>query len=178
MNMNMMQLPVQSMPAEGIQQNYEPPRYYWRDMEHKINDNYPGLSTHAPASYAPQLNVVQRISNLIKSQLPRPQAIMSQVPSKYNSRVQLPSKRHHSRSRSRSKERNRKNSDSSHDWLCRKCSFSNFDWRDNCKKCNEPRPSRSFVPGPEDWKCPKCGNINYARSRECNRCKRPKSGGD
>lgn len=66
------------------------------------------------------------------------------------------------------------------EWVCSKCSFPNFDWREKCKKCNESKPSfplmgKNFAPGPDDWKCLKCGNVNYARRVECNRCKQPKN---
>ena len=80
----------------------------------------------------PPMTVVQRISGIIKSQYPMLQAIMSRVSSsKYNCVQIAEPKRHQalSRSRSRSKERRRKGSDPSHDWLCRRCSFSNYDWR-------------------------------------------------
>lgn len=65
------------------------------------------------------------------------------------------------------------------EWNCIKCAFLNFDFRDRCKRCNEPKPAesqqqpppmgrpesggRGYVPGPDDWRCNKCGNINYAR---------------
>lgn len=111
---------------------------------------------------------------MIKSQLPALQPIMRQFSTQ---KVDL-RKRSKSRSRSRSRDRdkNRKNSGSKEpmQWLCRKCSFSNFDWRDKCKKCGEIHNPKGFVPGPEDWRCTNCNNINYARRSECNRCKKPK----
>lgn len=56
-------------------------------MEPKPAENYPLAPSH-PAQYnPPQMNIVQRISGLIKSQLPMLQAIMAQASSNYHPRV-------------------------------------------------------------------------------------------
>jgi|688.fasta_scaffold325516_2 hypothetical protein len=62
--------------------NYDFSRYYW--MEHKNMENYsmPQPNTqYVPPPPPP--NIVQRISGLIKSELPMLQAIMVQVSSNY-----------------------------------------------------------------------------------------------
>lgn len=97
------------MPVQNIDQNYEMPRYYWREMEPKHPDTYPmGTPSHSAGHYVlqspPPPNIVQRIAGIIKSQLPGLQAIMVQVSSIYNQpRAPVESRRQHSRSRSRSK---------------------------------------------------------------------------
>jgi hypothetical protein len=124
----------------------------------------------------PQVNVVQRISGLIKSQLSMLQGILSYVDKKTNEERQ---KRDRSRSRSRDRERPERRREH-REWNCVKCNFLNFDFRDRCKKCNEAKPEgagpppKVYVPGPEDWRCPKCNNINYARRTECHRCHIPR----
>jgi hypothetical protein len=85
------------MAVPPMESGFEAPRYYWREMEHKVPDGYP-----PPTPYPPQLNIVQRISGLIKSQLPLLQALMNQLP---KVSVDLPVKRHRSRDRSRSRSR-------------------------------------------------------------------------
>ncbi len=71
-------------------------------MEPKPAETYPLTPSHPPQyNPPPQMNVVQRISGLIKSQLPMLQAIMAQASSNYHSRTE--SRRQYSRSRSRSK---------------------------------------------------------------------------
>jgi hypothetical protein len=85
--------------VQAIDTGYEPPRYYWRDIEYKLNDNYSNLPP-PPAQYTPQLSIVQRISGIIKSQLPMLKTIATQLPSRDTPRVELQSKRLHSSSHS------------------------------------------------------------------------------
>lgn len=128
----------------------------------------------------PPVNVVQRISGLIKSQLSQLRSILSYADKKtHEERL----KKERERSRSREKHERRKER---REWDCPKCSYLNFDFRDRCKKCNEQKPQkedkeardsmggRSYVPGPEDWRCLKCSNINYARRTACHRCHAPR----
>lgn len=129
----------------------------------------------------PQINVVQRISGLIKSQLSMLQSILVYVEKKT---IEERQKKERSRSRSRDKDEKKREHK---EWICPKCKFLNFDFRDECKKCNESKPvdrnksekgsypvPKNYVPNPEDWRCVKCSNINYARRTECHRCRTPK----
>lgn len=80
----------------------------------------------------PPVNVVQRISGIIKSQLRDLQSILSYAEKKTNEE-----RLKKERSRSRSRERERMRGQREHrEWNCPKCAFLNFDFRDRCKKCN------------------------------------------
>jgi hypothetical protein len=83
----------------------------------------------------PQLNVVQRISAMIKSQLPQLQAVLAYADRKTNEERQKKD-----RSRSRSRERQPR---PHREWNCAKCGYLNFDFRDRCKKCNDVKPDGS-----------------------------------
>lgn len=147
----------------------------------------------------PSITLLQRLSALIKSQLPHLQGMSMGVTDYRRPHDDLYRRRSRSRSRDRDRDRNRRsppqmrrrdnsrspprlpmssggggNSSGGMDWLCPKCSFSNYEWRDRCKRCNESKAAKNFMPGPEDWRCNKCNNINYARRLECNRCKAPR----
>ncbi|GLT97637.1 hypothetical protein SLE2022_151920 [Rubroshorea leprosula] len=77
------------------------------------------------------------------------------------------------------------------DWYCGSCQHLNFQWRDSCQRCGEPRPSwersdggisgggrgsSGFIPGPDvrpgDWYCtmPNCGAHNFASRSSCFKC--------
>ncbi|OAY53699.1 zinc finger Ran-binding domain-containing protein 2 [Manihot esculenta] len=76
------------------------------------------------------------------------------------------------------------------DWNCRSCQHLNFQRRDSCQRCREPKPVESgdhcgsfVVPGPDvragDWYCT-CGAHNYASRLSCFKCgasKNDSSGG-
>ncbi|KAF5743300.1 zinc finger Ran-binding domain-containing protein 2 [Tripterygium wilfordii] len=80
------------------------------------------------------------------------------------------------------------------DWNCRSCQHLNFQRRDSCQRCGEPRPSAGgggdyfggrgmmssssfgFNTGPDvrpgDWYCAlaKCGAHNFASRSSCFKC--------
>ncbi|XP_059461182.1 uncharacterized protein LOC132190263 [Corylus avellana] len=80
------------------------------------------------------------------------------------------------------------------DWNCRSCNHLNFQRRDSCQRCGEPRPSErsdygsfgggrgsspsfgSFSTGPDvrpgDWYCNinNCGAHNFASRSNCFKC--------
>lgn len=72
------------------------------------------------------------------------------------------------------------------DWNCRSCQYLNFQRRDSCQRCGEPRPgdygglsrgSSSFgFTGPDvrpgDWYCTigNCGAHNFASRSSCFKC--------
>jgi len=78
------------------------------------------------------------------------------------------------------------------DWNCRRCAFSNFSRRTECKECGEPRdestightgaqrynpykqPNNRERPG--DWVCQECNMNNFAFRDVCHRasCKAPR----
>lgn len=84
------------------------------------------------------------------------------------------------------------------DWNCRTCSHLNFQRRESCHRCGEPRtgggaadfafggrgggssPFASFTTGPDvrpgDWYCPlgNCGAHNFASRSSCFKCGAPK----
>ncbi len=107
------------MPMDPV---YDINRYYWREMEPKQSESYP-MSASVPVQYAatapppPPLNIVQRISGLIKSQLPHLQSIMqitansnysSYLPSSLpSSNIQRTDSHHRHRSRSDSRSRSK-----------------------------------------------------------------------
>ncbi|GKV18091.1 hypothetical protein SLEP1_g28514 [Rubroshorea leprosula] len=89
------------------------------------------------------------------------------------------------------------------DWNCRSCQHLNFQRRDSCQRCGEPRPgergdygsfggrsgsSFGFSTGPDvrpgDWYCTmgNCGAHNFASRSNCFKCGAAKdessSGGD
>lgn len=72
-------------------------------------------------------------------------------------------------------------------WACPDCQNVNFAIRDNCNRCQAPRPwerppppvGRASKGGPVagvdgNWACPACSNVNYATRDVCNRCKTPR----
>ncbi|KAJ0031259.1 uncharacterized RNA-binding protein C17H9.04c-like [Pistacia vera] len=75
------------------------------------------------------------------------------------------------------------------DWNCRSCNHLNFQRRDSCQRCGEPRPgdygsfggrgsssSFGFSTGPDvrpgDWYCTvgNCGAHNFASRSSCFKC--------
>jgi hypothetical protein len=164
---------VRNMPGTHLE--YQP----------KPIDNYAPPPTQPPPS---QINIVHRLSGIIKSQLPFLQQIMIYADKKTKEeRV----KKDRSRSRSRDRVVRRTSKEREHrEWNCPRCAFLNFDFRDMCKRCNEPKAGnprserfesstnpggRNYQPLPDDWRCNKCSNINYARRTECHRCHTPRS---
>ena len=87
----------------------------------------------------------------------------------------------------------RNNSTFTHnDWDCPECSNSNFSFRENCNKCDAPRPGGGGQSKPRnngqrdrrnqqnntynDWDCPKCSNSNFSFRENCNKCDAPRPG--
>lgn len=82
------------------------------------------------------------------------------------------------------------------DWNCRTCNHLNFQRRESCQRCGEPKsgagdygaafgggrgsPSFSFTTGPDvrpgDWYCTvgNCGAHNFASRSSCFKCGAPK----
>lgn len=174
-----------------------PPMHF--DMRPPIHHDYPPQppkNSLPPESFPqqqqplpPQVNVVQRISGIVKSQLSYLQSIMLYADRK-TQEERNKKERERDRSRSRSRDRAPRPPQRFHrEWNCIKCAFLNFDFRDRCKRCNEAKPEgqqqppridrpeggRGYIPGPDDWRCNKCGNINYARRLECHRCRMPRN---
>ncbi|XP_052207398.1 putative RNA-binding protein involved in heterochromatin assembly [Diospyros lotus] len=67
------------------------------------------------------------------------------------------------------------------DWNCRSCQHLNFQRRDSCHRCDEPRigggsSSFGFTTGPDvrpgDWYCAvgNCGTHNFASRSTCFKC--------
>ncbi|GAB4817432.1 hypothetical protein N2152v2_004478 [Parachlorella kessleri] len=75
------------------------------------------------------------------------------------------------------------------DWICGDpaCRNTNFQWRQSCNKCGQPRPANPELVGgelaaaavaqqppahakPGDWICPSCSNSNFSWRTECNKC--------
>ncbi|XP_059658109.1 transcription initiation factor TFIID subunit 15-like [Cornus florida] len=75
------------------------------------------------------------------------------------------------------------------DWNCRSCQHLNFQRRDSCQRCGDPRPgdfgsfggrgaasSFGFITGPDvrpgDWYCNvgNCGTHNFASRSTCFKC--------
>ncbi|CAL9124641.1 unnamed protein product [Musa acuminata var. zebrina] len=54
------------------------------------------------------------------------------------------------------------------DWICPKCSFTNFARNMRCLECNDTRPKRVLTGG--EWECPQCDFYNYGRNMSCLRC--------
>ncbi|KAL0327602.1 UNVERIFIED_CONTAM: hypothetical protein Sangu_1838200 [Sesamum angustifolium] len=70
------------------------------------------------------------------------------------------------------------------DWSCRSCQHHNFQRRDSCQRCGDPRPGDyggfagrlGFSTGPDvrpgDWYCAvaNCGAHNFASRSSCFKC--------
>ncbi|KAH6757568.1 hypothetical protein C2S51_038716 [Perilla frutescens var. frutescens] len=56
------------------------------------------------------------------------------------------------------------------DWNCRSCQHLNFQRRDSCQRCGDPRPGPDVRPG--DWYCAvaNCGAHNFASRSSCFKC--------
>jgi hypothetical protein len=86
--------------------------------------------------------VVQRLAGIIKSQLAVLQSAMIYADKKtYEERLKKERSRSRSRDRGRRHSREREHHHREHrEWNCPKCAFLNFDFRDRCKRCNDPKP--------------------------------------
>ncbi|RJU88774.1 MAG: hypothetical protein DWC07_07260 [Candidatus Poseidoniales archaeon] len=98
-------------------------------------------------------------------------------------------------------DRSGRDGNNQNDWDCPECGNDNFAFRNECNRCEAPRPNgggnRSGRQGgrqdgrsngrerfggrnnhgDNDWDCGECGNSNFAFRQECNMCSAPRSGG-
>lgn len=66
------------------------------------------------------------------------------------------------------------------DWFCPVCVELNFASRQQCRKCNGPRPAftdPTIGTKPGDWFCLTCHDLNFASRTTCRRCNSPHPAG-
>ncbi|GBB99664.1 hypothetical protein RclHR1_00360013 [Rhizophagus clarus] len=57
------------------------------------------------------------------------------------------------------------------DWICEKCGFKNFSYRNHCFSCDSKPKYREVAAG--DWICPNCEFYNFQSRSVCFKCSTP-----